>query len=133
MIKKITSDSSLLSKIISNQRQYSDKAVYENIESFEELSEIVAKLISQGNVIGWFQGRMEFGPRSLGNRSILVNACDKSVNNWLNKKLKRTEFMPFAPVCLDTGNYATNMRRVSRGNATRLAKDTRTSQTASGR
>ena len=43
---------------------------------------------------------MEFGPRSLGNRSILVNAESKSVNNWLNKKLKRTEFMPFAPITL---------------------------------
>ena len=50
---------------------------------------------------------MEFGPRSLGNRSILVNACDKSVNNWLNKKLKRTEFMPFAPITLK--NYAGKM------------------------
>ena len=43
---------------------------------------------------------MEFGPRALGNRSILVNACNVSVNNWLNKKLKRTEFMPFAPLTL---------------------------------
>ena len=43
---------------------------------------------------------MEFGPRALGNRSILVNACDKSVNDWLNKKLKRTEFMPFAPITI---------------------------------
>ena len=48
-----------------------------------------------------FQGRMEFGPRSLGNRSILVNACDKSVNVWLNKRLKRTEFMPFAPITIN--------------------------------
>ena len=54
-----------------------------------------------------FQGRMEFGPRALGNRSILVNACDKSVNKWLNKKLKRTEFMPFAPITLD--RYANKM------------------------
>ena len=50
---------------------------------------------------------MEFGPRSLGNRSILVNACDKSVNDWLNKKLQRTEFMPFAPITLD--KYAKKM------------------------
>tara|TARA_Y100000996_G_C22327861_1_gene563170 strand:+ start:214 stop:687 length:474 start_codon:yes stop_codon:yes gene_type:complete len=50
---------------------------------------------------------MEFGPRALGNRSILVNACDKSVNNWLNKRLKRTEFMPFAPITLQ--KYATKI------------------------
>ena len=44
---------------------------------------------------------MEFGPRALGNRSIFVSATDSSVNKWLNNKLKRTEFMPFAPITLD--------------------------------
>ena len=43
---------------------------------------------------------MEYGPRALGNRSILYQATDPSVNDWLNKRLKRTEFMPFAPVTL---------------------------------
>jgi carbamoyltransferase len=43
---------------------------------------------------------MEFGPRSLGNRSILYPATEPSVNNWLNQKLERSEFMPFAPVTL---------------------------------
>ena len=61
----------------------------------------------EGFVVGCFQGRMEFGPRALGNRSILVSACDKSVNDWLNKRLKRTEFMPFAPITLQ--KYATKM------------------------
>ena len=41
---------------------------------------------------------MEFGPRALGSRSILFHTKDKSVNDWLNVRLKRTEFMPFAPV-----------------------------------
>ena len=50
---------------------------YEHVESFEELSETVARLISEGNVIGWFQGRMEFGPRALGNRSILADLHQK--------------------------------------------------------
>ena len=50
---------------------------------------------------------MEFGPRALGNRSILVSASDKSVNEWLNTKLKRTEFMPFAPITLK--RYANKM------------------------
>ena len=60
----------------------------------------IAKKLHDGLVVACFQGRMEFGPRALGNRSILVNASDKSVNEWLNKKLKRTEFMPFAPITL---------------------------------
>ena len=60
----------------------------------------IANKLNDGFVIACFQGRMEFGPRALGNRSILVNACDKSVNDWLNKKLKRTEFMPFAPITI---------------------------------
>lgn len=60
----------------------------------------IAKKLHDGAVVACFQGRMEFGPRALGNRSILVNACDKSVNDWLNKKLKRTEFMPFAPITI---------------------------------
>ena len=47
-----------------------------------------------------FNGRMEYGPRALGNRSILYSAKDPKVNKWLNKRLKRTEFMPFAPSTL---------------------------------
>ena len=93
---------------------------YSNIEVLKEIKKnklkyfktsyahkFIAEKLHQGCVIACFQGRMEFGPRSLGNRSILVNACDKSVNNWLNKKLKRTEFMPFAPITLN--NYASKM------------------------
>jgi carbamoyltransferase len=49
-------------------------------------------------VVGYFDGRMEYGPRALGSRSILVNARNKSINSQLNKRLERTEFMPFAPV-----------------------------------
>ena len=49
------------------------KAVFEHINSFEKLSQKVARLISEGNVVGWFQGRSEFGPRALGNRSILAD------------------------------------------------------------
>ena len=43
---------------------------------------------------------MEFGPRALGNRTILYRTTDRSVNDWLNRRLERTEFMPFAPACL---------------------------------
>ncbi len=61
----------------------------------------VAELISSGKIVARFAGRMEYGPRALGNRSILYHTRDKTANDWLNKRLKRTEFMPFAPVTLD--------------------------------
>jgi carbamoyltransferase len=60
----------------------------------------VARLVYEGKVVARFAGRMEYGPRALGNRSILAHTKDKSINDWLNKRLKRTEFMPFAPSVL---------------------------------
>jgi len=60
----------------------------------------IAKLLADSKVIARFDGRMEYGPRALGNRSILYKPTDKSVNDWLNKRLVRNEFMPFAPVTL---------------------------------
>lgn len=60
----------------------------------------VAKLIHEGKVVALYQGRMEYGPRALGNRSILYAPTDPKVNDWLNHKLRRSEFMPFAPVTL---------------------------------
>jgi carbamoyltransferase len=61
----------------------------------------IAELLTEGQVIARFNGRMEYGPRALGNRSILSQATDSTVNDWLNKRLQRTEFMPFAPVTLE--------------------------------
>lgn len=61
----------------------------------------VADLLAQGHVVARFNGRMEFGPRALGNRSILYHPIDPSVNDWLNKRLSRSEFMPFAPATLE--------------------------------
>jgi carbamoyltransferase len=61
----------------------------------------IAELLAEGYVVARFDGRMEYGPRALGGRSILYQATDPTVNNWLNKRLKRTEFMPFAPVTLE--------------------------------
>jgi carbamoyltransferase len=60
----------------------------------------IARLIYEGKVVGRFNGRMEYGPRALGNRSILYQATKPDVNQWLNQRLGRTEFMPFAPVTL---------------------------------
>ncbi len=60
----------------------------------------VAEALASKQIVARFNGRMEYGPRALGNRSILFHAGDRSVNDWLNKKLRRTEFMPFAPATL---------------------------------
>lgn len=64
------------------------------------IEEAVADLLVEGYVVARAAGKMEYGPRALGNRSILYQPTDKSVNDWLNKNLKRTEFMPFAPATL---------------------------------
>jgi carbamoyltransferase len=62
----------------------------------------VAALLAQGNVVGWFQGRMEYGPRALGNRSILGNPCDPDMQKKLNLKIKYREgFRPFAPSVME--------------------------------
>jgi carbamoyltransferase len=60
----------------------------------------IARLIADGYVVARFAGRMEYGPRALGNRSILYRPDEPEVNDWLNKRLRRTEFMPFAPAAL---------------------------------
>ena len=74
---------------------------YEQISGGEwPLEQRLAELLHQGYIIARYQGRMEFGPRSLGNRSILYHAQDPTANDWLNRQLKRSEFMPFAPVTL---------------------------------
>ena len=62
----------------------------------------VAKMISKGKAIGWFQGKMEFGPRALGSRSILADPRNKSMQKQLNLKVKfRESFRPFAPSILE--------------------------------
>ncbi len=70
--------------------------------SDEQLIEKVAELIAADKIIGWFQGRMEFGPRALGNRSILANPRNPAMKDILNNKIKfREDFRPFAPVVLE--------------------------------
>ena len=69
--------------------------------SLEELPEAVADLLAQEKVIGWFQGRMEFGPRALGARSIIADARSEQMQSKLNLKIKfRESFRPFAPTVL---------------------------------
>lgn len=63
-----------------------------------DLSGRVAELLKNKKIVGCFQGRMEYGPRALGNRSILANPSIKDIKDRLNLRLRRTEFMPFAPI-----------------------------------
>lgn len=78
------------------------KAKYTRFGSFDDLAPMVAQLIADGNIVGWFQGRMEFGPRALGNRSILGDARNSEMQMKLNLKIKyRESFRPFAPSVLN--------------------------------
>jgi carbamoyltransferase len=87
--------------------EYTEKDIEKSIKKFgyeceyhENIEEKIASILADGNIVARFAGRMEYGPRALGNRSILYQTTDVTVNDWLNKRLKRTEFMPFAPVTL---------------------------------
>jgi len=83
------------------QAAKNDQAKYDYYDNFDELADKIAGLISEGNVVGWFQGRMEFGPRALGNRSILGDARNREMQKKLNLKIKyRESFRPFAPSVL---------------------------------
>lgn len=67
-----------------------------------DLFEFIAGEISRGKIVGWFQGRTEFGPRALGNRSILADARNSGIKEILNSKVKKREpFRPYAPVVLE--------------------------------
>jgi carbamoyltransferase len=90
--------------------EFSDEAIAAYLETLgiraeplndSELVERVARLIDAGNVVGWFQGRMEFGPRALGARSILGDARNPKMQSVMNLKIKfRESFRPFAPCVL---------------------------------
>jgi len=76
-------------------------AIYQSYSDESELCDRVAELLASENVVGWFQGRMEFGPRALGGRSILGDARSKDMQSVMNQKIKfRESFRPFAPSIL---------------------------------
>lgn len=80
-------------------------------EKFSNIEEVAADFISKGKVVGWFQGRMEFGPRALGNRSVLACPKDVKMKDHINKILKKRDwFMPFAPSIIksDADEYIIN-------------------------
>ena len=64
------------------------------------IHETIARMLAQGHVVARFHGRLEYGPRALGHRSILYQGGDPSVNDWLNERLGRTKFMPFGPATM---------------------------------
>jgi carbamoyltransferase len=76
-------------------------ATYRLVDDEVELCDLVAGLLADGNVVGWFQGRMEFGPRALGARSILGDPRSARMQSVMNQKIKfRESFRPFAPAVL---------------------------------
>jgi carbamoyltransferase len=91
--------------------QFSDTEIKATLDasgvSYAELDEgelcaRVVRLIAADMIVGWFQGRMEFGPRALGSRSILANACSPGMKDVLNARVKfREDFRPFAPAVLE--------------------------------
>ena len=86
------SDSEILSYL-----KKDEKVIY---EKSKDIASDTAKLVADRKIIGWFQGKIEFGPRALGSRSVVAMPDDPSINDWLNKRMQRTEFMPFAPSVL---------------------------------
>ncbi|MFA6447459.1 MAG: carbamoyltransferase C-terminal domain-containing protein [Patescibacteria group bacterium] len=87
--------------------EYTEQEIEQSLKKYgldysrmEDPASTIAELLTQNKVVAHFDGRMEFGPRALGNRSILYPATDPKVNDWLNHQLNRSEFMPFAPVTL---------------------------------
>lgn len=83
-------------------QQYLDdvRAIYNHCDE-SELCQTVANILAKGNVVGWFQGRMEFGPRALGDRSIIGDPRNKKMQSVMNLKIKyRESFRPFAPSVL---------------------------------
>lgn len=87
---------------------YSDEEIESLLEwskipyrRLDNVAEEAAKLLAQNNIIGWFQGRMEFGPRALGARSILASPIDPAMKARLNELKDREDFRPVAPVILE--------------------------------
>ncbi|MCP4370330.1 MAG: carbamoyltransferase [Deltaproteobacteria bacterium] len=96
------SDEEVFRVLDSKKQELLDKGcVIEKIERDEALCKRTAREIADGNVVGWFQGRMEWGPRALGNRSIIVDPRRAEMKDVLNARIKKREaFRPFAPSIL---------------------------------
>jgi carbamoyltransferase len=78
------------------------KLKYKKFDGVDDLTKYAAKVIVDSNVVGWYQGRSEWGSRALGNRSILANPANKNMKDIINSKIKKREsFRPFAPSVLE--------------------------------
>ena len=87
-------------EILIDLNQFSDKIEWQKLDG--ELPKYVADSLTQGKVIGWFQGREEWGPRALGRRSVLADPRDPKTRDKINSQMKNRDwFMPFAPSCLE--------------------------------
>lgn len=85
--------------IVEDLLQEYDDEVYYVVKTNRSLIDHIAGEIHRGNVVGWFEGKLEFGARALGNRSILANPCDPQMKQRLNRVVKKREnFRPFAPI-----------------------------------
>jgi carbamoyltransferase len=87
---------------------FSDDRIIEALKKYnlqyrkeDNIEKVIAAELVRGRIIGRYTGRMEWGPRALGNRTILAAATEAGINQTLNKRLKRTEFMPFAPIIME--------------------------------
>ena len=91
-----------IASLIETRRPDLAGCLVNTVEDDIELCRRTAKAVADGKVVGWFQGRMEWGPRALGNRSILCDPRRRDIRDILNTKIKRREsFRPFAPSILD--------------------------------
>lgn len=108
IINKKTSKKNLSFDTIYLGPSYEEKIIIKAIDKYDLNAKKVKKFHSKvahelnlGKVVGRFSDRLEWGPRALGNRSILVKPDDPKINDVLNRRLNRTEFMPFAPIILE--------------------------------
>jgi carbamoyltransferase len=94
-------------EIAATLADYDGRVTYRQVD---DPARVGAESVARGEILGWFQGRMEFGPRALGNRSILADARGSNMKDILNARVKHREsFRPFAPSVLEerTGEYFT--------------------------
>ncbi len=109
-INRETFENSLLGPSFSNEKVgdvLKNKIIGDNFkinfyENFSDISKIISQLLSEKNIVAWYQDKMEWGPRALGNRSILADPRYSDIQNIINVKTKkREEFRPFAPSVLE--------------------------------
>jgi carbamoyltransferase len=105
---KLASPMGLISELayLGGEHQALTKPLPDNLTTVsypndEDLIALLAEMLSEGLIVGIFRGRSEWGPRALGNRSILAAATTNSITSELNRRLRRSDFMPFAPIVLE--------------------------------